>query len=158
MNTSFKFTLVAITAALSLSACSDKKELEIPEGDAKQTTNQSAKQSSSLNQADVCEVSTWQFDVSARVCKPGQKVIFLPQKGNEQLPILFAAVNCDMRYSIALTNGGVACIYSPIKPREQAQQAQQSSAPAAQPAPAQQAPAQQAPAQQAPAQPQVQMK
>jgi hypothetical protein len=33
--------------------------------------------------------------------------------GNEQLPVLFAAVNCDMRYAIALTKGGVACIYEP---------------------------------------------
>lgn len=52
-------------------------------------------------------------------CKPGQKIAFLPQRfGNEQLPILFAANNCDLRYSIALTNGGVVCIYRPARAEE----------------------------------------
>lgn len=75
-----------------------------------------------INQADVCEVKSWQHDASALACKPGQKIVFLPGSfGNEQLPIMFAAVNCDMRYSIALTNGGVACIYAPITPTAAAQ-------------------------------------
>ena len=69
-----------------------------------------------VDQENFCEVSGWQHDVTAAVCKAGQKVVFLPKSfGNEQLPILFAAVNCDHRFSIALTNGGVSCIYAPIK-------------------------------------------
>lgn len=70
-----------------------------------------------INQHDICEVKGWQKDVTAAECKPGQKVVFLPDSwGNEQLPILFAAVNCDHRFSIALTNGGVSCIYTPLTP------------------------------------------
>ncbi|QKM57669.1 hypothetical protein [Burkholderia glumae] len=70
-----------------------------------------------INQKNICEVESWRHDDVAASCKPGQKVVFLPRSfGNEQLPILFAAVNCDMRYSIALTNGGVTCIYNPITP------------------------------------------
>ena len=70
----------------------------------------------SVNQSEVCEVSSWiPADVTER-CKPGQKVAFLPNRfGNEQMPILFAALNCDLRYAVALTNGGVACIYAPGK-------------------------------------------
>ena len=70
------------------------------------------------DQVNLCEVSTWQHDDVARECKPGQKVVYLPQRfGNEQLPILFAAVNCDLRYSVALTLGAVTCIYGPITPK-----------------------------------------
>lgn len=70
-----------------------------------------------INQSSLCEVSTWKYDVVASACKAGQKVVFLPQSwGNEQLPIIFAAVNCDLRYSVAMTNGAVTCIYGPITP------------------------------------------
>lgn len=73
----------------------------------------------SVDQDKLCEVSGWQRDVVAAACKPGQKVVFLPQSfGNEQLPIIFAAVNCDLRYQVALTNGAVTCIYHPIKPAQ----------------------------------------
>lgn len=68
-----------------------------------------------LDQNNLCEVSGWQHDVAKAECEPGQKIVFLPKSwGNEQLPILFAAVNCDLRYSVALTTGGVTCIYAPI--------------------------------------------
>lgn len=67
-------------------------------------------------QNELCEVSSWQHDVASEHCEPGQKVIFAPKRwGNEQLPVVFAAVNCDMRYSIALTHGAVTCIYLPLK-------------------------------------------
>ncbi|MEX1669693.1 hypothetical protein AB4876_12305 [Zhongshania guokunii] len=70
----------------------------------------------SVDQNDLCEVSGWQKDVTASSCKEGQKIVFLPNSfGNEQLPVIFAAVNCDHRFSIALTNGGVSCIYMPLK-------------------------------------------
>lgn len=68
-----------------------------------------------INQQHLCEVSGWQHDIAKEHCKPGQKVVYLPESwGNDQLPILFAAVNCDLRYSVALTKGAVTCIYAPI--------------------------------------------
>lgn len=72
---------------------------------------------SAIDQANLCEVSVWRHDDVAKKCKPGQKVVFLPDTfGHEQLPIMFAAVNCDLRYSVALTTGAVTCIYNPITP------------------------------------------
>ena len=77
-------------------------------------------QSVSIDQENLCEVRGWQKDVTAASCKPGQKVVFLPSSfGNEQLPVIFAAVNCDHRFSIALTKGGVSCIYAPLKAEQQ---------------------------------------
>lgn len=78
-----------------------------------------------INQVSLCEVNAWQNDVVKEACKPGQKVVFLPQSfGNEQIPVIFAAVNCDLRYSVALTNGGVTCIFSPVTFEEEAPSAQ----------------------------------
>jgi len=69
---------------------------------------------SAPDQPHLCEVHEWQRDATAAACGAGQKIVFLPDHfGNEQLPILFAAVNCNLRYAVALTNGGVACIYLP---------------------------------------------
>ena len=66
-----------------------------------------------IDQVNLCEVKHYG---PATSCQPGQKVVFLPASfGNEQLPILFAAINCDLRYQVALTNGAVACIYAPVK-------------------------------------------
>ena len=73
-----------------------------------------------IDQAQLCQVGGWEAEGVAAVCKPGQKVVFLPRSfGNEQLPILFAAVNCDLRYAVALTSGAVTCIYLPITPEKQ---------------------------------------
>lgn len=75
-----------------------------------------AKADQEIDQGSICQVADWRPDASAN-CKPGQKIAFLPRSfGNEQLPVLFAAANCDLRYSVALTNGAVACIYAPLKP------------------------------------------
>lgn len=71
----------------------------------------------SIDQENLCEVTSWRHDDVAAACRPGQKVVYLPESfGNEQLPVIFAAVNCDLRHSVALTKGAVACIYAPIKP------------------------------------------
>ncbi len=49
-------------------------------------------------------------------CEVGQKIAFLPdQWGNKQLPVVFIANNCDMRYSVALTEAGAVCIYKPVE-------------------------------------------
>jgi hypothetical protein len=64
-----------------------------------------------IDQTNICEVKDLNSPPS--LCARGQKVAFLPNRwGNEQYPIVFAAMYCDLRYSVALTNGGVACIYS----------------------------------------------
>lgn len=68
-----------------------------------------------IDQSKVCEVTDWHHDVVKAACTPGQKVVFLPNSwGNEQLPVIFAAVNCDLRFNVAMTVGGVACIFAPI--------------------------------------------
>jgi hypothetical protein len=64
---------------------------------------------SSLDQLDICQVRS---DSVAQKCKAGQKIVFLPSSwGSEQYPVVFAAANCDLRYSVAMTAGGVTCIY-----------------------------------------------
>lgn len=74
-----------------------------------------APSASAPEQGTLCEVGAWRKDAVAKSCKPGQKVVFLPETfGNEQLPVIFAAVNCDLRYEVALTRGAVACIYAPL--------------------------------------------
>lgn len=71
-----------------------------------------------IDQANLCEVQQWGHDDVSKQCKPGQKVVFVPQSfGNQQLPVIFAAVNCDLRFNVVLTNGAVTCIYGPITPR-----------------------------------------
>lgn len=80
---------------------------------------ESAGATASIDQDELCEVKDWQLDTTAQACKPGQKVVFLPSSwGNEQLPILFTAVNCDLRYAVVSTNGGVVCVFKPIVPVE----------------------------------------
>lgn len=62
-----------------------------------------------LIQGEYCET---QELAAPEHCKPGQRIVFLPSRfGNEQLPVLFAAANCDLRYSVVITNGGVACVF-----------------------------------------------
>lgn len=93
--------LLGICLVALLAACGGGNETAAP------TTAQAV-----LDQAQICEVTAYG---PATQCKPGQKVVFLPQTfGNEQLPILFAAINCDLRYTVALTKGGVVCIYTPM--------------------------------------------
>lgn len=95
--------LIAASLVITASGCSKN--------------NAAGPASSEIDQANLCEVRVWQHADVASMCKPGQKVVYLPRSfGNEQLPIIFAAVNCDLRYSVALTTGAVTCIYGPITP------------------------------------------
>ena len=116
---------VALTTALVASLAGCDRSLPAAKG---------ASPSASPDQATLCEVREWRRDVTEAACKAGQKAVFLPPRwGNEQLPILFAAVNCDLRYAVALTNGGVTCIYvGPLAPKPH--EAPANAAPAAQPA------------------------
>ncbi|MBL0039523.1 MAG: hypothetical protein IPP28_00400 [Xanthomonadales bacterium] len=71
---------------------------------------------STLNQGEYCE--TQEMAAPAH-CKPGQRIVFLPSRfGNEQLPVIFAAANCDLRYSVVVTNGGVTCVFLRVEAAE----------------------------------------
>ena len=99
---------VCVAVAL-LTGCQQKAE----------ATGKVAEAGPVIHQESICEVKDWKLGVTTAQCKPGQKVIFLPSSwGNEQLPMLFVGVNCDLRYSVALTHGGVVCIFHPIKPED----------------------------------------
>ena len=68
-----------------------------------------AVETSPLAQAELCVTSEVRLESG---CKPGQRVVFMPERfGNEQLPVMFASMNCDLRYAVAMTNGGVTCIF-----------------------------------------------
>jgi hypothetical protein len=117
-------SLVLSLAIIAWAATACRQQGEADRGSPASQAQSPARSEPSINQSHVCEVSGWQYDVTASACKPGQKIVFLPQRfGNEQLPILFASVNCDLRYSVVLTNGGVTCIYNPITPVAQPKQA-----------------------------------
>ncbi len=98
-----KKLMFGVMALMALTAC-------------KEQPTSSTEAAINIDQQQLCEVKNWQKDATALACKAGQKVLFMPASfGNEQLPVLFAAVNCDHRFSIALTKGGVSCIYTPLK-------------------------------------------
>jgi len=100
MRTALMFAVVVSGA--SLSAC------------AQQMATRSA---DLIDQASLCKVGVWRNEDVAGGCRPGQKIGFLPKTlRNEQLAVNFAAVNCDLRSSVALTTGAVTCIYGPITP------------------------------------------
>lgn len=105
----YRFVCVALTTVLVASLAGCDRSLPAAQG---------ASPAASPDQANLCQVRDWQKDATEAACKAGQKTVFLPKSwGNEQLPILFAAVNCDLRYAVALTNGGVTCIYvGPLAP------------------------------------------
>jgi hypothetical protein len=76
-----------------------------------------------VDPSETCITPMLDQDFIRTVCKPGQKIAFLPQRwGNEQLPILFAAFNCDLDATVVLTNGGVVCRYLPQPKKEDAGQ------------------------------------
>lgn len=101
--------VIATVVATSMAGCSPQAQSPV--------MSAAPAPQAAIDQAQLCEVNAWQRDVVAGVCKPGQKVVFLPSSwGNAQLPIIFAAVNCDMRYAVALTEGAVTCVYNPVQP------------------------------------------
>lgn len=96
-----------LATSLTLTAC----------GEGSGTGSASGPAAGAIDQTNLCEVSSWEHEAVKDACTPGQKVVYLPQRfGNAQLPIIFAAVNCDLRYTVALTEGAVTCIYCPIAP------------------------------------------
>lgn len=98
-----KYLAVAVMASLTLAGCDYSKA-------------ESSAAAEAPVQTALCMVQTNDYDKIAESCIKGEKIVFTPLRfGNEQLPVTFAAVNCDHRYSIALTKGAVSCIYNPIE-------------------------------------------
>lgn len=99
---------LATCIAFALGGCTDRPAASKPAA-----TAPVADRGSTLDQGDACFVLNYPLGMSAlKTCKPGERVVFLPQAwGNEQLPIQFVSMACDLRYTIAMTNGGVVCIY-----------------------------------------------
>jgi hypothetical protein len=95
-------SLIALLfASVTLSGCWQGKE-ESKQG------GQGAS-SAKLAQEQICVTSEVRVESG---CEPGQRVVFMPGSwGNEQLPVMFAAMNCDLRYAVAMTNGGVTCVF-----------------------------------------------
>ncbi|MFW2133353.1 hypothetical protein [Ectothiorhodospira haloalkaliphila] len=72
--------------------------------------------SGEMDQARLCITSSWKAVDNAGKCEAGQKIAFLPRSfGNEQLPIMFIAFNCDVRFAVSLTKGGAVCVFYPIR-------------------------------------------
>lgn len=99
---------LATCIAVALGGCTDRPAASTPVA-----TAPVAEPGPTLDQGDVCFVLDYPLGMSAlKTCKPGERVVFLPQQwGNEQLPLQFVSMACDLRYTVAMTNGGVVCIY-----------------------------------------------
>lgn len=99
--------LATIASALAVAGCNEVNSTNVPA---------QVPSASAIDQKNICQVDNWERESVAQSCSPGQKVIYLPTRwGNEQLPILFAAVNCDLQYAVVQSPGAVTCIYNPIK-------------------------------------------
>lgn len=80
-----------------------------------------------LAQSEICIAEGQRVESG---CKAGQRVLFLPPRwGNEQLPVIFASMNCDLRYQVVMTNGGVVCIFMKARVPEPTGNAERSSEP-----------------------------
>ena len=69
----------------------------------------------SINQETACSVTSVRPQDNNQICKDGQKVSYAPERwGNEQLPIMFAALNCDHRFEIVHNKSAVSCIFKQV--------------------------------------------
>ncbi len=93
--------IALLVASVTLSGCLQGKE--------ESTQGGQGASSAKLAQEQICVTSDVRVESG---CEPGQRVVFMPGSwGNEQMPVMFAAMNCDLRYAVAMTNGGVTCVY-----------------------------------------------
>lgn len=95
------FSVPAIFALLLIAGCGDHVSVG----------------STDVDQSTICQVSTWSVEEAASACKPGQKIIFLPETfyGNEAGQSLkFTGLNCDLQKSVVQNSYGVTCIYRPV--------------------------------------------
>jgi hypothetical protein len=110
-----KSICIAAAAAALLTACG---------GGEKSASVAAAAAKAGFNQASVCEFSNWRDGVSA--CKDGQLALFLPNSwGNERLPLLAAAMNCDWNYQVVQNVGGVVCVFTSARYKAFAESAKQ---------------------------------
>lgn len=79
--------------------------------------NKGGGESADIDQSRLCQVDTWKPLAVADQCQPGQKILFRPNggSGSAENAALFAAANCDLRFTVAVTPGGTTCIYKPIQ-------------------------------------------
>lgn len=113
MKLTHVFIGTGLVAATQLIGCTAKTEqaskLEVPS------------KVSDLNQEEPCIVNSFYKQAVSEKCERGQKVVFLPMSwGNDQLPIMFAGLNCDLRYNVVSNNGGVTCIFIGKSKKEEA--------------------------------------
>ncbi len=113
-------TFAAAFSTLLISGCSPSgSDATTPSTDVTGDTAPAAM----VDPGEICVTPTLNQDLVRALCKPGQKVAFLPQRwGNEQLPLIFAAFNCDLDATVVVTNGGVVCRYLPQPKSETAEQ------------------------------------
>lgn len=91
---------VLLVAAATLAGCLQGKE---------DPKSAQAAANAMLAQDEICVTGEVRVESG---CKAGQRVVFMPRSwGNEQLPVMFAAMNCDLRYAVVMNNGGVTCIF-----------------------------------------------
>lgn len=108
----------AVLATLILTGC----------GGDKSKSSDSEMEAAKLDQQVICISKGLRADSN---CKPGQRVAFMPDTfGNEQMPVAFATINCDLRYAVVLTNGAVTCVYLPARAPADSSSADPAPAPA----------------------------
>lgn len=67
-----------------------------------------------------CEIGS--LDQGWGQCKEGQVMAFLPSSwGNEQLPVVAAALYCDFHHPVVHTHGGVSCVFTGARKQSQPQ-------------------------------------
>ena len=67
----------------------------------------------------LCNVDSMDAEQVAKSCKIGERILFTPPSwGNEQAPVVFAALHCNPEYAIALTHGAVSCVYQGVETRK----------------------------------------
>ena len=121
MHVTLRISAIAFSAQV-ISGCSPSSSETTPQT-AEIAGDPAAVVVDMVDPGETCVTPTLDQDMIRLLCKPGQKVAFLPQRwGNEQLPIAFAAFNCDLDATVVVTNGGVVCRYLPQPKRAAAEQ------------------------------------
>ncbi|MDB4987633.1 MAG: hypothetical protein JWN04_2811 [Myxococcaceae bacterium] len=104
--------LVPYATVLAMCSCTEPSKVAPPS--VSEPPLADVRKEAPLEQASLCEVHTLDAAEIDRACKAGQRVAYLPNRwGNEQLPLIFAAGNCDLRFSVVYNSGGVVCLYAP---------------------------------------------
>lgn len=85
--------MIALGMALGISGCVDSAAAK------------------SYNRDSICIVDNW-GDGPLESCQDGDVVLWKPGSwGNEQMPVVAAAMMCDFSMPIVYTTGAVTCVY-----------------------------------------------